>query len=126
MSGRISIGFVDLAAVSFEFDRVHRHLARSFLARNWWLPDTLDKPTEWETSSFLELRQREAVPDIAWRNSRLPETPMASFSPRKRMARNESKSAFLSTLLDGLGAFSLRLHRPPTSAHRSIARLCNE
>jgi hypothetical protein len=61
------------------------------------LPDTLDKRPEWETSSFFELRQREAVPGIAWRNPRLPETPTASVSPLKRMARNETVSPFLST-----------------------------
>ncbi len=35
MSGKLSIGFIDFATLSFEFDRVPRGLFTSFLVRNW-------------------------------------------------------------------------------------------
>jgi len=35
MSGRISISFVDFAALLFDFDRVRCVLMRLFLVRNW-------------------------------------------------------------------------------------------
>jgi hypothetical protein len=89
------------------------------------LSDTLGKRTEWEASSFLELRQREAVPGIARRNPRLPETPTASVAPLKRMARNESVSPFLSTPT----RWTWRFLRSACTRHRrarSITRLCNK
>jgi hypothetical protein len=40
MSGRKTVGLVDLAKLSFEIDRVRADLSTSFLVRNWrgpWL-----------------------------------------------------------------------------------------
>jgi hypothetical protein len=130
MSGRISIGFVDLLrfrSSSFEFDRVRRHLARSFLVRNW-----CGCPTRSTNGQNGRLLRSSNFASVRRCPISLGETP--GYLKRQRPASRRGSAwremktcrrSFL-PLLDELGAFSLRSHRPPTSAHRSITRLCNE